>query len=177
VLLITYKNINKLYCGRMYGIETNDKRLINEQKNGYIKCYVAKQKGFVMYIDNNKIKNNNSWKVITTEASHKHESGFGNMFIGKPNEVHTGSYISFETNTEIEAKSLMSYMSTKFSNLMLSLRKCSQHVNSDTIKWIPLVPLDKIWTDEMIYKYFELTKDEIDLISNTNVTGYKELDS
>ena len=33
--------------------------------------------------------------------------------------------------------------------------------------------LDKIWTDEQIYKYLKLTSEEIELVKNTEIIGYK----
>ena len=99
----------------------------------------------------------------------------GNIFIGYPNEVHTKSYISFNVNSENEAKSLLSYLKCKLPNFMLSLRKISQDISESTCKWIPLVPLDKIWNNEYIYKYFKLSEDEIELIKNTKIIGYKEI--
>ena len=50
----------------------------------------------------------------------------GNMFIGRPNEKHTWSYISFEVSNEEEALSLLSYLKTKFAKCMLSIKKISQ---------------------------------------------------
>ncbi|ARF10350.1 putative site-specific DNA-methyltransferase [Hokovirus HKV1] len=162
--LSRYENITKLYLGRYFGIESNDKRLKNENNVNNIKCYVSKQKGFIKYIDKKEIKKDyNFYKIITTEAN-GHKKCFGNIFIGNENEVHTGSYISFKVNSDIEAKSLESYLKCKLPNFMLSLRKISQHINEDTCKWIPLPILDKEWTDEETYKYFELTENEIKLI-------------
>jgi len=114
-------------------------------------------------------------QIITTEAAFEGNSGFGNTFIGTNNEVHTGSYISFKVSNENEAKSLLSYMKCKLPNFMLSLRKISQHVNESTCKWIPLPPLDRIWTDEEIYKYFKLSDTDIKLIKETKIIGYKDL--
>jgi hypothetical protein len=56
---------------------------------------------------------------------------------------------------------------------MLSLRKNSQHNNEDVCKWIPLPPLNKEWTDEEVYKHFKLSEDDIKLINDTNIIGYK----
>ena len=157
-------SINKLYMCRYFGIETNDKRI---KDNGKIKCYVSslKSKNRYKYIDTYDFTETNSfWKVITPEASFKAFSGFGEKFIGNPNEVHTGSYISFRTSSEEKAKSLLSYLDTKFANHMLSVRKISQHINSDVCKWIPLVPLDKECTDTMVYKFFNITENDIELI-------------
>lgn len=149
-------SINKIYMGRYFGIETNDKRFKN---NGKIKCYVStlKSKDRFKYIDSYDFDENNTfWKVITARAAFKAFSGFGEKFIGKPNEVHTGSYISFKVNNEEEAKSLLSYLNTKFANHMLSIRKISQDISENTCKWIPLVPLDRNWNDDSVCEYLNI---------------------
>jgi site-specific DNA-methyltransferase (adenine-specific) len=168
--------LTDLYKGRCFGVESNDKRLTTTNKTGTIKCYVSKQKGFEKYIKESQIKKSyNYWKVITAEASDAHGSGFGNIFVGTKDEVHTGSYISFKVKSKTEAKSLVSYMRCKLSNLMLSLRKNSQHINENVLAWIPLVPLDRIWTDATVYKYFKLSSSEIKLINKAEIKGYKPI--
>ena len=83
------ETITNIYLGRYFGIETNDRNLTDDKK--LIKCYVSQQKGFIKYIDKKVVKKEyNFYKVITTQAS---SGGFGNTFIGNPNEIHTGSYI------------------------------------------------------------------------------------
>jgi hypothetical protein len=172
--LVIHKSITDLYLGRYFGIESNDKRLKDDDKQ--VKCYVSQQKGFIKYIDKKEIqKEYNFYKVITTEAAYEGNSGFGNTFIGNLNEVHTGSYISFKVSTEKEAKSLVSYMKCKLPNFMLSLRKISQHINEVVCKWIPLPSLDKEWTDDDVYKFFKLTPEEIKLVKETKVSGYKDI--
>ena len=171
-----YQSIIILYKSQdYYKIQTNDKRLIDEHKKDYLKCYVSNQKGFIKYIHKDEIKSNISkYKVIVPDGAYGANSGFGNIFIGYPNEVHSKTYISFEINTELEAKSLLSYMKSKLPNFMLSIRKNSQHTSSSTCKWISLPPLDRLWIDEDVYKYFQLTNDDIKLIKETNIIGYKE---
>tara|TARA_B110000967_G_C18849659_1_gene543935 strand:- start:283 stop:447 length:165 start_codon:yes stop_codon:yes gene_type:complete len=46
--------------------------------------------------------------------------------------------------------------------------------NKNVCKWIPLPPLDKIWYDSEIFKFYNLNKDDITLIKNTNIVGYKD---
>ena len=58
---------------------------------------------------------------------------------------------------------------------MLSLRKISQDINESTCKWIPLVPLNKEWTDNEVYKYFKLSEEEIKLVKETKINGYKPI--
>jgi len=58
---------------------------------------------------------------------------------------------------------------------MLSLRKNSQDICQSTCKWIPLPPLNKEWTDEEVYKHFKLSEEDIKLINDTNIIGYKNI--
>jgi len=171
------ESITKYYVSQdNYKIQTNDSRLVDDNKEKYLKCYVSQQKGFVKYINKEEIKkDHSSFKMITARANGS--SGcFGNMFIGKPNEVHTKSYISFNLKTEKEAESLLSYLKCKLPNFMLSLRKISQDISESTCKWIPLPPLDKQWNDDDVYKYFKLSEREIKIVKDEKIFGYKEMD-
>lgn len=166
-----YNGLNTICIGRgdnVFGIQTNDKRVSDI---GDTLCYMSKQKGYKKYINLDQIKNSKhlpSWKVITAEASgtNKKLGVFGNSFIGKPNEAYSGSYISFVVKSEIEANSLLTYLTTKFSMFFLSLRKTSQHIKPDTCKWIPIVPFDREWTDELLFEYFNLTEEERNIVLN-----------
>jgi hypothetical protein len=175
--LVKFESITTLYKSQDYHkIQTNDKRFQTEKTNDTIKCYVSVQKGFEKYIDKKEIKTDISkYKVITPDGAFTANSGFGNTFIGTPNEVHCKTYISFELDTENEAKSLLSYMKCRLPNFMLSIRKNSQHTSASTCKWIPLPPLNKEWTDEEVYKHFKLSEDDIKLINDTNIIGYKNI--
>ena len=66
-------------------------------------------------------------------------------------------------------------MKCKLPNLLLSLIKSSQDISEATCKWIPLPPLNKQWNDEEIYKYFQLSEDEIKLIKETKINGYNDI--
>ena len=175
--VLKFDMITKLYKSQDYHkIQTNDKRLIDENHENHIKCYVSQQKGFIKYINKNEIKSDISkFKIIAPDGAYGANSGFGNLFIAYPNEVHSKTYISFEVNTEQEAKSLLSYMKCKFPNFMLSLRKISQHTSAFTCKWIPLPTLNKEWNDEEVYKYFKLSEDEKKLIKEIKISGYNDI--
>lgn len=156
--------------GQSYsGITTNDSRLSKEKlDDSYIKCYVSQVNGLEKWIKRTDVKQSvdlSKWKVITARANGSYPR-FGNKFIGKNNEVCNQSYIVFEVNNEIESKSLLSYISTKFANCLLSFRKITQDLKPDTCKWIPLVPFDKEWTDEQLFDYFELSVEERNIILN-----------
>jgi superfamily II DNA or RNA helicase/tRNA1(Val) A37 N6-methylase TrmN6 len=161
------ESISILCKGRgdnVFGIQTNDKRF---KDKGDVLCYVSKQKGSKKFLDISEIKNTkyiDTYKVITVEAATRGGEGFGNIFYSNPGSVVNGSYIWFLMKNEEECKSMVSYLNTKFSNLLLSLRKISQHIKPDTLKWIPIVPFDREWTDEKLYEYFGLSEEERKLI-------------
>jgi hypothetical protein len=168
------KLITKYISQDHYKIQTNDSRFTND--NTQIKCYVSQQKGFIKYIPKEAlVKVSDCYKVITSRAAYKASSGFGNTFIGYPQEVHSKSYISFNIDSHIEAESLLSYMKCKIPNLLLCLRKSSQDISENTCKWIPLPPLDREWTNDQVYEYFKLSNDEIKLVKNTKIVGYKDI--
>jgi site-specific DNA-methyltransferase (adenine-specific) len=153
------ESIQKNYINSGYfKYRTNDKRLTTIQSDGSILCYVSQQKAKnrIMYANECVLDEQDKfWKVITARAAHGGYSGFGYMQIAKPDEIHTDSYISFRAESEVEAKSLMSYLQTKFVNHILSIRKISQDINTNVCKWIPLVPFDREWDDDVIREHFK----------------------
>ena len=170
-----YISISSIFISQdHYKIQSNDSRLID--KNGfdkknikdYLKCYVSKkQKGEYKYINKKEIKKDvKKYKVITVSASGKGSDGFGNIFTGLPDEVHTKSYISFNLNSKNDAESLLDYLKCKLPNFMLSLRKITHNISGETCKWIPLPPLNKIWDNESVYKFYKLTQEEIKIVED-----------
>jgi site-specific DNA-methyltransferase (adenine-specific) len=154
-----FPKITDIYMNRnAYKCETNDKRL---KDTGDITVYVSslKTKNRKKYIDTYDFnETNRTWKVITAEAAHGGESGFADFkTILTPDEIYTNSYIGFRVSTEAEGKSLISYLNCKLPNYLLSIRKISQHINTDVVKWVPLVPLDRIWDDKQVSEYFKVS--------------------
>ncbi len=140
-----------------FGVRTNGKELT---KKGKILCYVStfKSKDRKMYLKDYEYKKNmKSWKVITPRASGHEYDGFGVMLLCNPDSIYTDSYIGFKVKSEQEGKYLISYLKTKIVNELLSFRKMSQDISENTIKFIPLVPLDRVWNDNSVKKYFELS--------------------
>lgn len=159
-------------CTSTYGIMTNDSRLKDSiETQNDIKCYVSVQKGKEKFIDSSILRENSDldkYKVFTPRAtgSTGNLGYFGNKIIGGINEICSQSYISFISDTENQAKSIYSYLSTEFCNFFLSLRKNTQDIKMDTLSFIPLVPFDREWNDDMLFEYFGLTEEEKELILN-----------
>lgn len=151
----------------------NEKLLKENPKEGYLKCFVSRDKGFEKWIDPSLIKNDyKSWKIITTAAAYSQASGFANTFKGNPNDIHSKSYISFNVKSEVEADSLLSYLKCKLPHLLLSLRKITHNItNSSIVSWIPIPPLDRIWDSESLHSYYKLDKNIIQIIESTHIQG------
>ena len=167
------KNLSELYTSQGKFITNKLEKELTNNKENTTCCFVSQNKGFKKYIDTEKITAKyDYWKVITTAAAYKGTSGFSNMFIGTDEQIHSRSYISFKVNNKNEADSLYSYLKCKISHILLSSRKITHNLcNGSIFKWIPLVPLDRIWTNESLHEYFKLSESQIDLIRNTKLDG------
>jgi hypothetical protein len=171
-----YPSISTIYKpSSLFEIKTNDERLLNK---GNILCYVSikQSKDRKKYLKDFEIdKDKMFWKVITSEANGENPC-FGAIFIGTPEQIYTQSYISFQVKNKKEATSLESYLKCKLPNYLLSLRKITQHIAIETCKWIPLVPLDRIWDDKHIFNYFNMTPNQIKIIETSGVIWKSGLD-
>jgi hypothetical protein len=151
-------------------VKTNDTRLCAGQLTTHLKCYVSKQKGHVKYIDKKHftpqmlIKFNN-WKVITARAAYGSRSGFNlnNLHVCAPMVIASHSYTVFSCKHENEANILHHNLQLKLINFLLSLRKITQDITPVVCSWIPML-MTKKWDNEKIYKYFNLTQQEIKII-------------
>lgn len=112
------------------------------------------------------------WKVfmpyannIGTELNDDNQ----NTFIGSPKSICTETFIFIGVDLDIgekEAENISLYMRTKFSRFLLSLAKSSQHATAKTYEFVPLQDFSQKWTDEKLYKKYELTKQEISFIES-----------
>lgn len=106
------------------------------------------------------------WKVLMT-AVQGTSAAIETKFLSKPIVAGPGTACS-ETYlvaghfaTEEEALNYASYLRTRFARFLVSLRKPTQHATRDVYSFVPDLPLDEEWTDEKLYKRYELTEDEI----------------
>ena len=156
--VLKYPCLRELYLSTShFGITTNFEHYRNELMINSVKCYVSAKKGEQKFVNKKYVKNAyDFWKVFTPQGSGKGGDGFGNVIIGSPREIASQTYFGFKVGSADEANSLKSYLETDFANYMLSLRKIDQHISEATLKWVPLPPLDREWTDEKVAKYYGL---------------------
>jgi hypothetical protein len=172
--------LSSMYITQGRYISSDDVLSKTKQNDDDIPCYVSQQKGFVKYCSVNSINKNkqghspdiNVWKVVTTAAAHSGTSGFANMFIGKPGMIHSKSYISFNVASEEEATYLESYLKCKLPQVMLSLRKITQNItNKNVFSWVPIPPLDRVWTNRDIFEHYGLSAELQTLIIDLKLDG------
>jgi len=113
----------------------------------------------------------NKWKVLTPKAS----DGSGTpplqvlskSLLSEPGTVCSQTYlVAGVFDSKKEAEALVNYMSTKFFRFMVSLRKTTQDVNPNSFGYVPNIASEKKWTDEALYKRYELTESEIEHIES-----------
>lgn len=77
--------------------------------------------------------------------------------IAQPGEIATETYLAIGPfSSESEARNAAQYMGTKFFRFMLNLLRSSQHVTRSVYKLVPLVPLDRQWTDDELAERYGL---------------------
>lgn len=116
------------------------------------------------------------WKVITSKTSYDHAGQpdkegkrrvFSTLEILKPFEICTETYIivgSFDS--ENECINLLSYLKTRFTRFLVSQLSFSQDITKDRFSFVPLQDFSEPWTDEKLYKKYNITKDEIVFIES-----------
>ena len=158
---------------RPFGMRSNfDGFAKQKDDKNYIRLYRFGENGFVS-ID--KITNNNQlinqYKVIVSKASpggdeYPH-SIVSAPIISEPNSVCTETYLVIKTVPSMEqALNLISYIKTRFFRFMMSLVKNTQNISRGSYMFVPLQDFSKPWTDEELYKKYNLSEDEIAFIES-----------
>lgn len=65
-----------------------------------------------------------------------------------------------------QALNLISYIKTRFFRFMMSLVKNTQNISRGSYMFVPLQDFSKPWTDEELYKKYNLSEDEIAFIES-----------
>ena len=133
------------------------------------------QNGGVGYVNKTEIATNRDlvgqWKVLIPALGSGSDSFphpiLGQPFVVKPNSACTETYIvAGHFDSEEESRNLAKYISTRFLRFLVLLRKNSQHATAKVYQFVPVQDFSQEWTDEKLYKKYDLTKDEIAFIES-----------
>jgi site-specific DNA-methyltransferase (adenine-specific) len=145
-----------------------------EKSNDVELHYNRKGKRLVGYIDRNEVTKSphliDKWKVMVPQAYGERGARpamvLGPSFIARSPSVCTQTFLFFFVDLKKEAISLQSYMRTRFFRFLISLRKITQHATRSTYTWVPQQKWDREWTDETLYKKYDLSEDDIAFIES-----------
>lgn len=94
----------------------------------------------------------------------------GFPFYGEPNSVCSQTYlvIGYDPEkhnfTRTECENIISYIKTRFFRYLVSIKKKTQNGPRGVYQFVPMQDFSKPWTDEELYKKYDLSKEEIDFI-------------
>lgn len=91
----------------------------------------------------------------------------GKPFIAKPNEICNMTYLTIgEYDNYDLASNVVSYIKTKFFRYLVNMMKNTQNAYKKVYSLVPLQDFSHPWTDEMLYKKYGLTDEEIAFIES-----------
>ncbi|MDD6085879.1 MAG: Eco57I restriction-modification methylase domain-containing protein [Oscillospiraceae bacterium] len=84
-----------------------------------------------------------------------------------PNEIHTESYLMLhDFDTKLEAENFASYMALKFPRFMMKHTLSSMNISTQNFMFVPFLDYTKKWTDEELYRRYNLNENEINYIES-----------
>lgn len=96
----------------------------------------------------------------------------GYPFYGEPQSVCSYTYLcigykgSDYNLSKIECANVISYIKTRFFRFMVSIKKKTQDASRDVYQFVPIQDFSHPWTDEMLYRKYNLTGEEIEFIES-----------
>ncbi|MCD8372695.1 MAG: Eco57I restriction-modification methylase domain-containing protein [Clostridia bacterium] len=84
-----------------------------------------------------------------------------------PGELCTETFLEIGGwDNKTQAENALSYLKTKFFRCLVGIRKQTQHATKNVYHYVPMQDFSKAWTDEELYKKYNLTQEEIDFIES-----------
>ncbi len=123
----------------------------------------------VTHIERSEVPRNlewvNEWKVLIGSAYGAGEGiphqVTGVPIIAAPGTACTETYLVVDRfETKREAENLAAYLGTRFVRFLIYLRKNTQHLYNERFAFVPLLPMDRLWTDEELYDKYGITEEE-----------------
>ena len=156
-----------------FKMESNFRDFHDSSDNGDVAIYYTdKGNRGVGYLKRSSIEKNANlidyWKVLVPKA-YGERGAIPAMVLGKPiiagpPSVCTGSYLFFFCQSEVEANSILTYYTTKFFRLLVSLRKITQDAFRPMYSWVPQQTWDRDWCDVELYEKYGLTESEVEYV-------------
>ena len=63
-------------------------------------------------------------------------------------------------------ENLAAYMRTRFVRFLVSLRKLTQNITRGSYRFVPLLPMNRLWTDEDLYARYGISAPQVKFIES-----------
>lgn len=156
-----------------FGLATNFNSYKKTGNDNSLKIYGNK---FIGFLDNSFIiPRNEDWinkyKILISKAYGMGDLNYtqviGQPFVVEPKSLCTETYIVIGPFDKKEiANNVLSYMKTKFFRFLVVLIKSTQDCTQKVYQFVPMQDFNEEWTDEKLYKKYDLTQKEIDFIES-----------
>jgi site-specific DNA-methyltransferase (adenine-specific) len=127
------------------------------------------------FIDRSAVPRNDAWidewKVLLGRAygagdGFPHQI-YNHPIIAEPGSACTETYLVINRfKKEIEAKRFAVLLRSRFVRFLVSLRKNTQDIYNERFQFVPDLPMDREWTDEMLYEKYGITAKEVEFINS-----------
>ena len=167
-----YGNLaKKVSAIQPFSIRTNFRG--SEKKSGMWQPVLLIGNNSETYIKRADIPRNDAWidewKVLLGAAY-----GAGDSFphkiynypvIAGPGTACTETYLVIDRfKKEIQARRFAAYLRTRFVRFLVSLRKYTQHLYNERFQFVPDLPMNQEWPDDLLFRKYGITKSEIAFI-------------
>lgn len=111
------------------------------------------------------------WKVLLVKAhgtsGRDDVTILGEPVVAGPGTACTETYLVIGIcGSEFEAQNLAAYMRTRFVRFLVSLRKITQNITRSSYRFVPKLPMSRLWSDGELYARYGITSDEITFIES-----------
>lgn len=144
---------------------------------GMLKLHSSKGIGYVSKSEVTQgIELINKYKIMVSQTISEHAGEpnkdgtfklLSTVTILPPGEICTFSYITVGAlDSKAEALNLKAYLETRFARFLVLQAVSSIHLSREKFIFLPLQDFTKSWSDEKLYKKYNLTKEEIAFIES-----------
>ena len=111
------------------------------------------------------------WKVLLVKAhgtsGRDDVTILGEPVVAAPGTACTETYLVIGVcASEDEARNLAVYMRTRFVRFLVSLRKITQNITRDSYRFVPLLPMNRTWTDNDLYQRYGIDSHQVVFIES-----------
>ena len=104
-------------------------------------------------------------------AAYGASESFPHQILGMPEYAPSGSvcsqtYLYLKFDNENEARNFISYLKTRFFRALVAAMKITQHAQTSVYHFVPMQDFTHLWTDEELYKKYDLSPDEVKYIES-----------